>query len=217
MEGEEVPGVDGDVTAGRGRVWWWKRPFDLILAAILFLPFVGLGAAVAVLVWARLGRPILFVQVRPGLDGRPFRLVKFRTMSNVVDSPGSDSDADRLTPFGRWLRSTSLDELPELWNVIRGEMSFVGPRPLLMDYLALYDANQSRRMQVLPGITGWAQVHGRNEVSWPERFAYDLWYVEHATLWVDLKILAKTLGQFLKGPGLGRPGPDMMERFRGNA
>lgn len=197
--------------------WWWKRPLDLILAAILFLPFVVLGVAVAVLVWTRLGRPILFVQERPGLDGRPFRLVKFRTMSDAVDALGADSDAERLTPFGRWLRATSLDELPELWNVIRGEMSFVGPRPLLMDYLALYDANQSRRMQVLPGITGWAQVHGRNTVSWPERFANDLWYVEHANLWVDLKILAKTLGQFLKGPGVAQPGPDIMERFRGNA
>ncbi len=197
--------------------WWWKRPLDLILAAILFLPFVVLGVAVAVLVWTRLGRPILFVQERPGLDGRPFRLVKFRTMSDAVGGLGPDSDAERLTPFGRWLRATGLDELPELWNVIRGEMSLVGPRPLLMEYLGLYDANQSRRMQALPGITGWAQVHGRNSVSWPERFANDLWYVEHATLWVDLKILAKTLGQFLKGPGLGQPGPDIMERFRGNA
>ena len=195
----------------------WKRPLDLVLAAVLLVPFAIVGAVVGGLVWFRLGRPILFVQQRLGHGGRSFRLVKFRTMATVPYAAGrSGADAERLGPFGRWLRSTSLDEVPELWNVLRGEMSFVGPRPLLPEYLPLYDANQARRMLVLPGITGWAQVNGRNAVSWTERFANDLWYVDHATFWLDLRILAKTVAQVFERPGINQPGHDTMERFRGN-
>lgn len=196
---------------------WWKRPVDLALAALLLAPFVVIGVIVGTMVWLRLGSPILFVQERPGLWGRPFRLVKFRTMVAMFDAAGRPvADAERLTRFGRWLRATSLDETPELWNVIRGEMSFVGPRPLLMEYVALYDANQARRLQAMPGITGWAQVHGRNVLSWPDHFAYDLWYVEHASIWLDLRILAMTVAQWFGGRGISQPGQATRERFRGN-
>ena len=168
-----------------------KRPLDLVLtlaAAPLLVP-VGLG--VALLVARKLGRPVLFKQVRPGLHGRPFTMLKFRTMT---DARGPDGallpDAERLTPFGRLLRSTSLDELPELLNVLRGQMSLVGPRPLLMQYLERYTPEQARRHDVRPGVTGWAQVNGRNATSWDERFRQDVWYVEHQGLLLDLKIIA---------------------------
>jgi len=176
-----------------------------------------LVAVVAVLVRVRLGRPILFRQQRQGLLGRPFQLIKFRTMG-VTAGPHGDPlpDEARLTPFGRWLRSTSLDELPELWNVLRGEMSIVGPRPLLMEYVTLYDAEQARRMDVLPGITGWAQVNGRNDLSWHERLRLDVWYVDHISWGLDLKILVLTVGAVLSRRGVSHPGHSTMERFRGN-
>ena len=200
------------------RSWWWKRPLDLALVTLAALPVLVIGSVVALLVWARLGRPILFVQERPGRAGRPFRLVKFRSMRNATRPDGTDlPDQDRLTTFGRWLRSSSLDELPELVNVARGEMSLVGPRPLLLEYVPLYDREQSRRMEAPPGITGWAQIRGRNRASWTDRLRDDVWYVDHASLALDLKILAITLGQVLRREGISHPGHPTMERFRGNA
>lgn len=193
---------------------WWKRPFDLIVLILIAIPAGVLAAAVAVLVRVRLGRPVLFSQWRPGRGGRPFLLRKFRTMRSAT--AGRDTDADRLTPFGSWLRSTSLDELPELWNVATGDMSFVGPRPLLMEYLPLYDAEQVRRMDVPPGLTGWAQVNGRNTATWPERFRHDLWYVERASPWLDLRILAMTIPVVVRRHGVNQPDRPTMERFRGN-
>lgn len=195
----------------------WKRPMDLGLSILALPVALTLGAVVAGAVRILIGSPVLFRQERPGLGGRPFRLVKFRTMTNATGSDGALlPDAERLTAFGRWLRATSLDELPELWNVVRGEMSWVGPRPLLPEYLALYDAEQARRMSVPPGITGWAQVNGRNATSWRERFALDVWYVDHASPWLDCRILARTVGAVLFRRGIAQPGQATMERFRGN-
>lgn len=191
-------------------VRWWKRPLDLTLAFLVAVPVAAGALVVAGLVALRLGRPILFVQQRPGRDGRPFGLWKFRSMR-----PGTGTDAERLDGFGRWLRSTSLDELPSWWNVVRGEMSFVGPRPLLMEYLPLYDAEQARRMEVPPGITGWAQVHGRNAIGWPERLALDTWYVDHASLWLDLRILAMTIPAVVRRTGIVQPGESTMSKFQG--
>ena len=155
-----------------------------------------------------LGRPVFFRQPRPGLHGRPFALVKFRTMR-----AGTGSDAERLTRFGRFLRTTSLDELPELWNVLRGDMSLVGPRPLLMQYLERYTPEQARRHEMKPGITGWAQVNGRNALTWDERFALDVWYVDHWSLALDLRILARTLGAILRRKGITAPGSATMPEF----
>ena len=188
----------------------WKRPFDLIVVALSFVPVVILSACVAALVAFRLGRPLFFIQERPGLGGLPFRMWKFRTMRN-----GDGDDATRLEPFGRWLRSTSLDEIPEWWNVVRGDMSWVGPRPLLLEYVPLFDAEQARRMAVRPGITGWAQVNGRNRISWPERLALDAWYVDHMSLKLDLAILARTIVTVLRRDDVTHAGEATMERFRG--
>lgn len=193
-----------------------KRLFDLVLAvaalAVLALPLLVLYA----LVRRKLGSPALFCQVRPGLHGRPFMMVKFRTMT---DERGVDGellpDAQRLTAFGRFLRASSLDELPELWNVLRGEMSLVGPRPLLMEYLPLYSPEQARRHEVRPGITGWAQVNGRNAVSWEERFKLDVWYVDHRSLWLDLRILWLTVRKVLVREGISAQGEATMPRFTG--
>lgn len=195
-----------------------KRLFDLtlvVLTSVLWLPLLSvLGLGVAIF----LGRPVLFSQDRPGKAGRPFRIIKFRTMTDARDAVGQLlPDADRLTPFGRFLRSTSLDELPELLNVLKGEMSLVGPRPLLPEYLPLYTAEQARRHEVPPGITGWAQVNGRNAVDWKERFALDVWYVDHRTLWLDLKILWLTVRTVLKREGISARGEATMSKFRGNA
>ena len=169
------------------------------------------------LVRCKLGSPVLFRQLRPGLHGRPFRMVKFRTMT---DERGADGellpDAPRLTSFGRFLRATSLDELPELWNVLRGEMSLVGPRPLLMEYLPLYSPEQARRHEVRPGITGWAQVNGRNALSWEERFKLDIWYVDHRSLWLDLRILWLTVRKVIVREGISAQGEATMPRFTGN-
>ena len=194
-----------------------KRLFDLVVALsallILFVPLLAL-------IWIvrrKLGSPIFFRQTRPGVRGEPFEMVKFRTMT---DARGSDGelmpDAVRLTPFGRFLRATSLDELPELWNVIKGDMSLVGPRPLLVEYLPLYSPEQARRHEVRPGITGWAQVNGRNALSWEEKFKLDVWYVDHRSLWLDIKILWLTVKKVLVREGISASGEATMSKFTGS-
>ena len=193
-----------------------KRVFDIVvaLAALVLLSPLVLG--LAVLVRSRLGSPVLFSQVRPGLQGQAFRMYKFRTML-VADGPDGKPlpDAQRLTTFGRFLRASSLDELPELWNVLRGDMSLVGPRPLLMEYLPLYSARQARRHEVRPGITGWAQVNGRNALSWDEKFELDVWYVDNRTFWLDIGILWKTLMTVMKRDGISNEGHATMPPFAG--
>src|SRR5690606_37306309 len=181
----------------------FKRALDLAIAvpALIVLSPLLLGIALAIRV--RMGSPVRFRQERPGLGGRPFRMLKFRTMSDLRDPQGRLlDDAQRLTPLGRWLRRTSLDELPELINVLKGEMSLVGPRPLLMEYLPRYTPEQARRHAVKPGITGWAQINGRNALSWEEKFALDLWYVEHRSLWLDCVILVRTIAAVVSGRGI---------------
>lgn len=194
-----------------------KRLFDVVVAAtglVATLP-VTLTAAGAILL--TMGRPVLFRQQRPGRGGRPFEILKFRTMRGAVDAEGRPlPDAERLTSLGRFLRATSIDELPELLNVLRGDMSLVGPRPLLMEYLPLYTPEQARRHDVRPGLTGWAQVNGRNALSWEERFALDLWYVENRSFWLDLRILFRTVGKVLASEGISHEGHATMERFRGS-
>jgi lipopolysaccharide/colanic/teichoic acid biosynthesis glycosyltransferase len=194
-----------------------KRTLDLVLAISLLAITWPALLGISILIRTSYGRPVLFRQWRPGLDGRPFRLVKFRTMKDAHDQSGKPlPDSERLTRLGRFLRATSLDELPELWNVLRGEMSLVGPRPLLMEYLGCYTPDQARRHEVRPGITGWAQVHGRNAVSWEDRFRLDVWYVDHASIWLDLKILATTVLTVLLGRGVTAEGHATMPRFRGS-
>lgn len=195
----------------------WKRVMDIGLI-VLFSPLVLLiGAAVALMNLVFLGRPLFFRQTRPGRGGRPFDMIKFKTMTNHRDARGRLlPDAERLKPYGIFLRSSSLDELPELINVIKGEMSLVGPRPLLMEYLPLYSAEQARRHEVLPGITGWAQVNGRNAITWQDVFRFDLWYVEHMSPGLDLKILAMTLVRVLKRSGISEPGSATRSKFTGN-
>lgn len=194
-----------------------KRLFDLIGAGALLVAIAPIFLILVILVRIRLGSPVFFTQLRPGLHGRPFRLIKFRTMTDARDEAGNLlPDSVRLTPFGRLLRSTSLDELPELYNILRGEMSFVGPRPLLQEYLPLYSPRQAMRHAVRPGLTGWAQINGRNALSWPERFELDVWYVEHQSLWLDLKILLITFLKVIKRDGISQGGSATMERFRGN-
>jgi len=193
-----------------------KRLFDIILVLLAAPIALPLGLAVAVFVRVTMGGPVLFSQARPGLRGEPFTLVKFRTMSASRDEQGKLlPDRVRLTQTGRLLRNTSLDELPELWNVLKGDMSLVGPRPLLMDYLPRYDAVQARRHEVLPGVTGWAQVNGRNALSWEDRFAFDVWYVDNRTLWLDIVILARTVWLVLSGKGITAPGHATMPPFEG--
>ncbi len=194
-----------------------KRLFDVAIAIIglLFLsPFL------LVLYWQvhrKLGAPVFFYQVRPGLNGQPFKMLKFRTMTSEIGPDGQMlPDALRLTPFGRFLRATSLDELPELWNVLRGEMSLVGPRPLLMEYLPLYSPEQARRHEVLPGITGWAQVNGRNAISWAEKFTLDVWYVDHRSLLLDVRILWMTVRKVLVRDGISAAGEATMPAFTGS-
>jgi len=195
-----------------------KRCLDLLLllaSGPVWLPALALTA---LLVRAFMGRPVVFRQPRPGRHGRIFQLRKFRTMTDARDRQGNLlPDAQRLTAFGRWLRATSLDELPELYNVLRGDMSLVGPRPLLVQYLPRYSPEQARRHEVPPGLTGWAQVHGRNAVSWEERFRLDVWYVDHRSLGLDLRILARTLGLVLFRRGIPAPGEATMPEFRGPA
>lgn len=194
-----------------------KRMFDLLLASAAMFVFC---VPLLVLVWQvrrKLGSPVFFRQTRPGLQGKPFNMVKFRSMT---DTRGSDGqllpDAQRLTPFGRFLRASSLDELPGLWNVLKGDMSLVGPRPLLMEYLPLYSPEQARRHAVRPGITGWAQVNGRNALSWEEKFALDVWYVDNRTLWLDVKVLWLTVKKVLVREGISAAGEATMPRFEGS-
>lgn len=194
-----------------------KRLFDLIasaLALIVLSPVMGLTV---LLVRIQLGGPILFRQQRPGYKGRPFHIFKFRTMIDRFAPDGSLlPDSERLTRFGRVLRSTSLDELPELFNILRGEMSVVGPRPLLMEYLPLYSAEQARRHDMPPGLTGWAQVNGRNALSWQDKFRLDVWYVDHWSFWLDLKIIFLTLVKVFQREGITQEGQATAEKFTGN-
>lgn len=193
-----------------------KRALDCLLALAGLAILWPLLLLVALLIYLRMGPPVLFTQQRPGLHGRPFTLYKFRTMRDARAADGGLlPDADRLTPFGRFLRSTSLDELPELLNVLKGDMSLVGPRPLLIEYLERYTPHQARRHEVRPGITGWAQVNGRNALSWEDRFDLDVWYVEHCSLWLDLKILALTIWKVLKREGISQNGQATVEYFQG--
>jgi sugar transferase EpsL len=194
----------------------WKRAMDLILAGLVLVVTLPLWGVIAL--WIRLTSkgPVFFRQLRPGLGSQPFTLLKFRTMTESKDGRGSDlPDGMRLTRFGRFLRSTSLDELPELINVLRGEMSLVGPRPLLMRYLPRYTPEQGRRHEVKPGITGWAQVNGRNAITWEQKFALDVWYVDHHSSWLDWKIIVMTVFRVLRGTAISQPGHATMEEFKG--
>jgi lipopolysaccharide/colanic/teichoic acid biosynthesis glycosyltransferase len=195
-----------------------KRIFDLVAGSAALLALSPVLLAISALVRLFLGRPVLFRQIRPGMYGHPFQLVKFRTMTDAKDAAGRLlPDTDRLTRFGKFLRSTSVDELPELWNVIRGDMSLVGPRPLLTEYLPLYSARQARRHEVKPGLTGWAQVNGRNALTWEDRLEMDVWYVENRSLSLDLKIIWMTLGIVLNRKGISHEGSATMERFKGSS
>jgi sugar transferase EpsL len=194
-----------------------KRLFDLVLCLPAIILFVPVLIVTAILVRLKLGRPALFKQMRPGFHAKPFAIFKFRTMTDVRDANGKLlSDTDRLTGFGRFLRSTSLDELPELFNVLKGEMSLVGPRPLLMQYLERYTPEQARRHEVKPGITGWAQVNGRNAITWEEKFKLDVWYVDNRSLWLDIKIIFMTVWKIFKREGISQQGQATMEEFRGS-
>ncbi len=194
-----------------------KRLIDILLSTIALILLSPLIVAVALLIHFRMGAPVLFRQVRPGLHAKPFEMMKFRTMLDVTDAAGNPlPDSARLTPFGRILRATSLDELPELWNVLKGDMSLVGPRPLLMEYVPLYSPTQARRHEVRPGVTGWAQVNGRNAISWDEKFAHDVWYVDHQNMLLDLKILALTALKVVGRHGINAEGEATMPKFEGN-
>lgn len=194
-----------------------KRAFDVVVGGTLLIISLPLMLVVAALVRLALGTPVLFRQTRPGLGGRPFELLKFRTMSEAKAADGRLlPDDDRMTPLGRWLRRSSLDEVPELINVVRGDVSLVGPRPLLMEYLPLYSERQAMRHAVRPGITGWAQVNGRNAVDWEERFELDLWYVQHRSFWLDLRIIALTAWRVLRPQGITQAGHATMSKFTGS-
>jgi len=194
-----------------------KRVVDIVGASVGIILLAPVMLAVALLVLLTMGRPVLFRQQRPGLRGKPFTLYKFRTMRDARSASGELlPDELRLTTFGKWLRSTSLDELPELFNVLKGEMSLVGPRPLLMEYLPRYSPDQARRHEVKPGITGWAQVNGRNALTWEEKFRMDVWYVDHWNLWLDMKILLLTIWKVLKREGISAEGSATMPVFTGN-
>ncbi len=194
-----------------------KRLLDLLLTVPVLVLASPVLLVLALLVRVKLGTPVLFAQQRPGLHGKPFTIYKFRTMNDARDSGGNLlPDAERLTGFGQFLRRTSLDELPELLNVLKGDMSLVGPRPLLMHYLDLYTPEQARRHEVRPGITGWAQINGRNTISWEDKFAHDVWYVDHASLWLDVRILAITLWKVIKREGISAQGEATMAEFTGS-
>jgi len=194
-----------------------KRVFDLTLICVASLVLIPAIFILVLLVFFAFGRPIIFKQQRPGLMSKPFYIYKFRTMSTEKDSRGELlSDAERLTKFGRLLRSSSLDELPSLWNVLKGDMSLVGPRPLLMEYISLYNTEQARRHEVKPGITGWAQVNGRNAISWEDKFKFDVWYVDNRSFWLDLKILLLTIKKVLYRDGISAKGEATMTRFTGS-
>ena len=193
-----------------------KRVLDILGGIFGLLVFYPVIVTVALLIRLQMGSPVFFRQTRPGRDGKPFQIFKFRTMRDVVDARGNLlADAERLTRLGRFLRSSSLDELPELWNVLKGDMSLVGPRPLLMEYLPLYSPEQARRHEVRPGITGWAQVNGRNAISWDQKFTLDVWYVDNRSLWLDLKIIWLTIRKVLKREGISAAGEATVPKFTG--
>ena len=193
-----------------------KRLFDIVACLAALILFTPVMLMVAWKIRNKLGAPVLFRQIRPGLDGKPFEMVKFRTMRNAIDVEGNSlPDVERMVPFGSFLRSSSLDELPELWNVLRGDMSLVGPRPLLMEYLPLYSPEQYRRHEIRPGVTGWAQINGRNALSWEEKFKLDVWYVDHQSFWLDLKILFLTIKKVLLRDGISAEGEATMTKFTG--
>lgn len=193
-----------------------KRLLDIIIASIALILLSPLYAFVAYKVKKNLGSPVLFRQVRPGLHGKPFEMIKFRSMKDAVDAQGNPlPDSERLTPFGKMLRSTSLDEMPELWNVIKGDMSIVGPRPLLMEYLPLYSPEQAKRHDVRPGMTGHAQVNGRNAIGWEEKFKLDTWYVENQSIWLDFKIMLKTVKKVIAKDDINEAGEVTMTKFTG--
>ncbi len=193
-----------------------KRLLDIIIASIALILLSPLYAFVAYKVKKNLGSPVLFRQVRPGLHGKPFEMIKFRTMKDALDEQGNPlPDSERLTAFGKMLRSTSLDEMPELWNVIKGDMSVVGPRPLLMEYLPLYNKEQAKRHDVRPGMTGHAQVNGRNAISWEEKFKLDTWYVENQSIWLDFKIMLKTVQKVIAKDDISEAGEATMSKFTG--
>ncbi|MBD7947941.1 sugar transferase [Psychrobacter communis] len=194
-----------------------KRLIDITASGAALTVLSPVLAITAYKVKKNLGSPVLFKQTRPGLNGKPFEMIKFRTMKDATDSDGNLlPDSERLTPFGQKLRSTSIDELPELWNVLKGDMSLVGPRPLLMEYLPLYNSEQARRHNVRPGVTGYAQVNGRNAINWEQKFALDTWYVDNQSLWLDFKILAKTVKQVLIKDGISADGEATMSKFTGS-
>ncbi len=195
-----------------------KRALDLLVAGLALIALAPLLLILLLCVRITLGDPAIFGQIRPGRRGRPFRLLKFRTMREIR-GPNGDllPDAARLVPFGRWIRSHSLDELPELVNILKGEMSLVGPRPLLTEYLALYSPEQARRHSVRPGLTGWAQINGRNATTWERRLALDVWYVDHASFWLDLQILGRTVLTVIRREGISQPGHATMDKFKGNS
>lgn len=194
-----------------------KRPFDFATALLSLLLLAPLILILALIIYLRIGSPILFTQMRPGLHHKPFQMVKFRTMTDARDINGELlSDSLRLTSFGKFLRTTSLDELPELWNVLKGDMSLVGPRPLLMEYLPLYTAEQARRHEIRPGITGWAQINGRNTISWEEKFKLDTWYTDNQNFWLDLKILFMTIKKVFIREGISAEGEATMPKFMGS-
>ena len=194
-----------------------KRAFDILFSLAWLIGFSPLLIIVGILVRIKLGSPILFIQERPGKDAKPFRMVKFRTMTDARDGAGNLlSDEVRLTPFGRFLRSTTLDEFPEMWNVLIGDMSVVGPRPLMMRYLPRYNKFQARRMEMKPGVTGWAQINGRNAISWDEKFALDVWYIDNSSFWLDLKIVVKTFFVVLNRRNINSSKAATMEEFLGD-
>ena len=193
-----------------------KRAFDIAASASALVVLSPVLAITAYKVKKELGSPVLFRQTRPGLHGKPFEMIKFRTMKDATDKEGNAlPDSERLTEFGKKLRASSLDELPELWNVLKGDMSLVGPRPLLMEYLPLYNAEQAKRHNVRPGVTGYAQVNGRNSLSWEDKFKLDTWYVEHQSLWIDMKILLKTVKKVIIKDGISAEGEATMTKFTG--
>lgn len=195
-----------------------KRLLDIVGAGIGLILFSPLLLALAFKIRRQMGSPVLFRQIRPGLHGKPFQMIKFRSMRDAIGPDGQPlPDAQRLTSFGRFLRSSSLDELPELWNVLKGEMSLVGPRPLLVDYLPLYSPQQARRHEVRPGVTGWAQINGRNALEWDEKFALDIWYVDNRSFWLDLKIIGQTIHKVLKRDGISAAGEATMPKFTGDS
>ncbi len=205
------------MSSGNDRAMISKRVMDVVGAGIGGILLAPLTAIIALLVRWKLGKPVLFRQTRPGLHAEPFELVKFRTMTDARGPDGEPlPDEQRLPTFGRFLRSTSLDELPELWNVLTGDMSLVGPRPLLMEYLPRYSPRQARRHEVRPGLTGWSQVNGRNAPDWDTRLEMDVWYVEHRSLWLDLRILARTVWSVLTRDGVSAEGQATVERFQGS-